>query len=114
MAGCLITLMPPKLVVRFGDQVSVNCTTSATNISEMGWEASVGATGMKNSSWVTWMVEKLIYWTVQPMCFVNLENGVQCFESPAITVYSEYKSSKCAIHYLQFSSRRNSPIKSLT
>uniref|UniRef100_A0A3Q3JS41 Ig-like domain-containing protein n=1 Tax=Monopterus albus TaxID=43700 RepID=A0A3Q3JS41_MONAL len=71
----------------FGDQVSVNCTTSATNISEMGWEASVGATGMKNSSWVTWMVEKLIYWTVQPMCFVNLENGVQCFESPAITVY---------------------------
>lgn len=78
-------------MVRFGDPVSVNCTTTATDALKMGWETTSGGTGSEHVSAVTWTVEELKDWTVDPKCFVTLEDK-QCQVSLAITLYSEYRS----------------------
>ncbi|XP_045888252.1 hemicentin-1-like isoform X1 [Micropterus dolomieu] len=85
--GCHVILSPDELVVRFGDPASVNCSTSATNVSGMGWEAAVGGTGFKNPPTVTWTVKKLTEWSIKPECYITRNDNSQCFVSPAITVY---------------------------
>lgn len=96
MAGCPLILMPAEVVVRFGDPVSINCSTSATDFWGMGWEVAFGGTGFTNLSAVTWTVEKLRDWTIQAKCYVTLIDN-QCFEMPNITLYSEYKSTDCLL-----------------
>lgn len=100
MADCSLTLMPAEVVVRFGDKISVNCSTSSKEVSAMGWEATIGAAKHKNVSAITWTVEKVDVWTLSPMCYLNKRNGKQCFEVTKITVYSEYKHADSAIFCL--------------
>lgn len=100
MAGCPLTLMPPEIVVRFGDPVSVNCTTSETDAQGMGWEAPFGGTGFEQGPTVTWMVERLENWYILAKCYITRNNGDQCQVMPSITLYSEYKPTDCTIHYL--------------
>ncbi|XP_019949996.1 vascular cell adhesion protein 1 [Paralichthys olivaceus] len=83
---CPVTLMPAEVVVRFGDRASVNCSTSATDFSGMGWEAHVGGTGFKNAPFVIWTVEKLQDWSIKPKCYITRRNQ-QCSAEPTITVY---------------------------
>uniref|UniRef100_A0A668U5M9 Ig-like domain-containing protein n=1 Tax=Oreochromis aureus TaxID=47969 RepID=A0A668U5M9_OREAU len=85
--GCPLTLAPSEIVVRFGDPVSINCSTSATDVEGMGWEAPFGGTGFERPPVVTWRVEKLEEWTPSPSCYVTLVDGSQCTVSPVITVY---------------------------
>lgn len=99
MAVCPLRLTPAKIVVRFGDPASVNCSTSARDVLGMGWEATVGGTGFKDLPVVTWKVEKLEDWTIGPKCFITTATA-QCYMMPSITLYSEYKSRGCTIHYL--------------
>ncbi|XP_038849177.1 uncharacterized protein LOC120047695 isoform X2 [Salvelinus namaycush] len=42
-ASCPVELNPPRVVVRYGDSISVNCTSS-TDPEGMGWEATFGET----------------------------------------------------------------------
>ncbi|XP_051244409.1 intercellular adhesion molecule 5 isoform X2 [Dicentrarchus labrax] len=85
--GCPLVLMPAEAVVRFGDPVSVNCsTTDVAHFEGMGWEAPFGGTGFEKSSLVTWKVENLEEWTIESKCYVNL-NDSQCSVKPDITVY---------------------------
>ncbi len=104
MAGCPLILEPAEIVVRFGDPASVNCSTSATDVVKMGWEATVGGTGFENTSAVTWTVGKLEDWTIKPTCFVTLDDK-QCTREAAVTLYSEYKST----HYLLCSPQGDYP-----
>ncbi|XP_031611685.2 hemicentin-1-like isoform X3 [Oreochromis aureus] len=85
--GCPLTLTPSETVVTFGDPVSINCSTSATDVEGMGWEAPFGGTGFERPPVVTWRVEKLEEWTPSPSCYVTLVDGSQCTVSPVITVY---------------------------
>ncbi|CAI5675800.1 unnamed protein product [Oreochromis niloticus] len=85
--GCPLTLTPSETVVTFGDPVSINCSTSATDVQGMGWEAPFGGTGFERPPVVTWRVEKLEEWTPSPSCYVTLVDGSQCTVSPVITVY---------------------------
>ncbi|KAF7666017.1 hypothetical protein LDENG_00122330 [Lucifuga dentata] len=71
---CPLKLMPAKIVVRYGDPASANCSTSSTNYVGMGWEASLGSTGILNTTSVTWKVEKLEDWTMEPKCYITLNN----------------------------------------
>lgn len=84
--GCPLTLTPAEVVVRFGDPVSVNCSTSATDVWKMGWEAVIGGMGSENVSTITWAVEKLEEWTIEPKCFVTLTDN-QCNRIAAVTLY---------------------------
>uniref|UniRef100_A0A4W6FWB2 Ig-like domain-containing protein n=1 Tax=Lates calcarifer TaxID=8187 RepID=A0A4W6FWB2_LATCA len=87
MAGCPLILMPPEIVVRFGDPVSVNCTTSETDAQGMGWEAPSGGTGFEKGPTVTWMVESLENWYILAKCYITRNNGDQCQVMPSITLY---------------------------
>ncbi|XP_035511008.1 intercellular adhesion molecule 5 [Morone saxatilis] len=84
--GCPLELMPAEAVVKFGDPVSVNCSTTDPDFLQMGWEAPFGGTGFENSSLVTWKVDKLQEWTIESKCLVTLTYD-QCSVMPDITVY---------------------------
>uniref|UniRef100_A0A3B4G6M6 Ig-like domain-containing protein n=1 Tax=Pundamilia nyererei TaxID=303518 RepID=A0A3B4G6M6_9CICH len=87
VTGCPPTLTPSEMVVRFGDPVLINCSTSATDVQGMGWEAPFGGTGFERPPVVTWRVDKVEEWTPNPFCYVTLVNGSQCTVNPLITVY---------------------------
>uniref|UniRef100_A0A669CV93 Ig-like domain-containing protein n=1 Tax=Oreochromis niloticus TaxID=8128 RepID=A0A669CV93_ORENI len=87
MAGCSLTVNPSEIVVRFGDPVSVNCSTSARYVTGMGWEAPFGGTGFERPPVVTWRVDKLEEWTPSPFCYATLDDGSQCTLRPVITIF---------------------------
>lgn len=57
----------------------------------MGWEAIYGTgTGLRDGvSSVALKIDSVKDWKMEPQCFVNLENGVQCSETLSFTVYSK-------------------------
>ncbi|KAM9843450.1 vascular cell adhesion protein 1 isoform 3-T3 [Aulostomus maculatus] len=81
-----LTLTPAEIVVRFGDPASINCSTSDSGFFGMGWEASEGRTWHANVSEVTWRVDKVEDWDLEPFCYISFENH-QCALSPLITLY---------------------------
>ncbi|KAL3986904.1 zygote arrest protein 1 [Sarotherodon galilaeus] len=85
--GCPLSLMPSEIVVRFGDPVSINCSTSATDVEGMGWMAPAGHTGFESLTAATWMIEKFQDWASKPSCNITLNDDFQCSVSPVITVY---------------------------
>ncbi|XP_071031005.1 intercellular adhesion molecule 2-like isoform X1 [Oncorhynchus clarkii lewisi] len=86
-ASCPVELNPPRVVVRYGDSVSVNCTTS-TDPEGMGWEVTFGGIGLQgNVNFVTWTVESLMDWTIEPKCYINPQNGSQCTEILPVILY---------------------------
>ncbi|KAL3986907.1 protein CLEC16A [Sarotherodon galilaeus] len=85
--GCPLTLTASEIVVKFGDPISINCSTSATDVEGMGWEAPFGGTGFERPPVVTWRVDQVEEWTPSPSCYATLVDGSQCTVSPLITVY---------------------------
>ncbi|XP_030646272.1 vascular cell adhesion protein 1-like [Chanos chanos] len=72
-----LELHPPKVVVRYGDPVSVNCSTSTKHIG-LGWEATVGAVDLRDDvNVITWTVPALTDWVVEPICYVNTDDEQQ-------------------------------------
>uniref|UniRef100_A0A673YAJ8 Ig-like domain-containing protein n=1 Tax=Salmo trutta TaxID=8032 RepID=A0A673YAJ8_SALTR len=77
-ASCPLELNPPRVVVRYGDSVSVTCSTSSTDHEGMGWEATFGGTGFEQEvNVVTWTVDSLTDWTIKPKCYVTLNDSNQ-------------------------------------
>ncbi|KAM9473887.1 vascular cell adhesion protein 1-like isoform 2-T2 [Salvelinus alpinus] len=73
-----LELNPPRVVVRYGDSVSVNCSTSSTDHEGMGWEATYGGTGFEQDvNVVTWTVDKRTDWTIEPKCYITLNDEGQ-------------------------------------
>ncbi|XP_064844259.1 hemicentin-1-like [Oncorhynchus masou masou] len=86
-AACPIELNPLTLVVRYGDSVSVNCSTSSTDYEGMGWEATLGGTALEEVNYVIWNVENLTDWTIQPACYLTQKDGEQCLEKFPVILY---------------------------
>ncbi|XP_074553255.1 uncharacterized protein LOC141809915 [Halichoeres trimaculatus] len=84
--GCPLVLTPPEIVVKYGDPASINCSTSASDADIMGWEATVGGT-LSQPPTVTWRVEELQMWDIQPKCFLTRLNNEQCTMMPKVTLY---------------------------
>ncbi|KAK9534774.1 hypothetical protein VZT92_007197 [Zoarces viviparus] len=90
-ASCPLELSPPSVVVRYGDSVSVNCSTSESLFKGMGWEASVGGTGVEQVSHLAWTVASLTDWTASPSCFINPSRDShfpQCTQDPTVVLYT--------------------------
>lgn len=88
-ASCPIELSPPSVVVRYGDPVSVNCSTSEIQHGGMGWEATQGGRSLEyNVQHLTWTVENLTDWPISPSCFLNMPNE-QCSRKPKVVLYSK-------------------------
>ncbi|XP_051995626.1 intercellular adhesion molecule 5 isoform X6 [Xyrauchen texanus] len=82
---CPVQLNPPRLVARYDSPVSVNCSAAVAH-EGMGWEASEGSVPMTEDSLITWNVQNLRQWDIQPMCFINF-NGEQCTSPLPTTIY---------------------------
>ncbi|XP_051988565.1 hemicentin-2-like [Xyrauchen texanus] len=76
--------LSPSTVVRYGDSVSVNCSTSVPH-DGMGWESSEGGVPMTSDSLITLRVANLRRWDLVPICYINY-NEEQCvIDVPIIT-----------------------------
>lgn len=80
-------MTPAEIVVRFGDPASIKCNTLTTDFDTSGWEAKIEDKAFDQSS-LTWEVNALEDWDIEPRCFVSVESS-RCFVTPVITVYSE-------------------------
>ncbi|XP_049416447.1 hemicentin-1-like [Epinephelus fuscoguttatus] len=90
-ASCPIELSPPSVVVKYGDSVSINCSTSEVLFQGMGWEATEGGKSLEKVNHVVWTVANLKEWGVSPLCFINPireSHFNQCLESPKVVLYT--------------------------
>ncbi|KAJ7992520.1 hypothetical protein DPEC_G00279530 [Dallia pectoralis] len=75
-ASSQLEFNPPSVVVKYGDPVSVLCSTSHPKPNGMGWEATIGGVSFQpDVSSVTWTVDKLEDWTIEPMCYISTVDG---------------------------------------
>lgn len=91
-APCPLELSESRVVVKLGDSVSINCSTSEKEFEGIGWEATTGGIPLTNRSHLTWTVENLDSWDTSAECFFNpLSNSrlVQCLVSPDVVLYSK-------------------------
>ncbi|XP_045888380.1 hemicentin-2-like isoform X2 [Micropterus dolomieu] len=87
-SSCL-EMSPPRVVVRFGDSFSVNCS-SKIKASGMGWESSNGGIPLReNATFLTLKATAVKEWDLNPICFINPfgSDNKQCLESLPVTVY---------------------------
>lgn len=85
-APCPIEISPDSVVVKYGDPVTVNCTTSRSDIGGIGWEAPQGGTRMKAVSVLPWTVASLTDWNMSPMCYFSSEE--QCSITLGLVIYT--------------------------
>ncbi|XP_069571703.1 hemicentin-2 [Brachyistius frenatus] len=85
--SCPIELSPPRVVVKYGGRVSVNCTTSESQYRGIGWEASQNGTGVQQVNPLPWTVESLTDWDITTFCFLNLHPKEQCLKTLDIVLY---------------------------
>ncbi|XP_056310192.1 vascular cell adhesion protein 1-like [Danio aesculapii] len=86
LAECPLQISPQSVVVKYGDSVSVNCSTSVTHHG-MGWESTVGAVPLSRDSLIILRVSKLTYWEMQPpFCYIAYDEQ-QCKVDLPVTVY---------------------------
>ncbi|KAK1153755.1 intercellular adhesion molecule 5-like isoform X1 [Acipenser oxyrinchus oxyrinchus] len=87
-AVCDVNIDPSRVVVRFGDPVTVNCSTTREDVMEAGWEASVSPVKEENSKTAVWNVSSLTVWDAEPKCFINYNNEPrQCVEKLDLVIY---------------------------
>nr|XP_015204452.1 PREDICTED: intercellular adhesion molecule 5 [Lepisosteus oculatus] len=106
---CPLEISPQRVVVRYGDPVTANCTTTQT-ARGIGWEATVGSTGMKaDVQSVTWNVSSLTDWTAEPKCDKKFRFHLitamdklskYCFEYCFERIYQGYKDTYVHTHIL--------------
>lgn len=89
IAACPVILTPAEVVVRFGDPLSINCSTWAANVEEIDFIVSFGKKQVEQPLSVSWAVAEVKEWAVKAECFVTLGKN-QCFQMPNVIVYSEY------------------------
>ncbi|XP_072560780.1 intercellular adhesion molecule 1-like [Paramormyrops kingsleyae] len=125
-AGGCLELHPPRVVVRHGDPVSVNCTVSRDH-SGMGWKAPVDDVPITPGvQFLTWRVESLRIWDLMPLCYANRPGKPQCKERLSVTVYkppdsvsvSSVKSAHSMVEESQYQLKCEiqniAPVQSLT
>ncbi|XP_056310190.1 vascular cell adhesion protein 1-like [Danio aesculapii] len=86
LAECPLQISPQSVVVKYGDSVSVNCSTSVTH-QGMGWESTMGAVSLSIASLITLRVSELTDWDIYtPFCYINYDRQ-QCTVDLPVTVY---------------------------
>uniref|UniRef100_A0A8C7J664 Ig-like domain-containing protein n=1 Tax=Oncorhynchus kisutch TaxID=8019 RepID=A0A8C7J664_ONCKI len=84
-----LELNPPRVVVRYGDSVSGNCSTSSTDHDGMGWEDTFGGTSFEQDvNIVTWTVDNLTDWTIEPTCYIILIDSKQPSKVLPVILYN--------------------------
>ena len=79
---------PPRLVVKYGDPTSVNCSVCQNCQSNFGLEIPVG-NQERNGTLISWSVDHLTEWSLSVLCYYTAEAGHQCCSNLEITLYSK-------------------------
>ncbi|KAG7505129.1 intercellular adhesion molecule 1 [Solea senegalensis] len=90
-SSCPVELSPSRVVVRYGDSVSVNCSTSETHFDGIGWESPLGGRNTEKVNHLTWTVKNLTHWDISPFCFITPSPNStfsMCFKSAEVVLYS--------------------------
>ncbi|KAL0992892.1 hypothetical protein UPYG_G00100630 [Umbra pygmaea] len=84
---CSLELKPSRVVVGFGEPVSVSCEASRP-VRVLGWESAIGAAHTQQDSAVQWKVDSLIDWIEEPICYgVFFTAPRQCEEKLNLILY---------------------------
>uniref|UniRef100_A0A3B4G4U4 Intercellular adhesion molecule 1-like n=1 Tax=Pundamilia nyererei TaxID=303518 RepID=A0A3B4G4U4_9CICH len=87
-ASCSLQISPPRVVVRFGDSFSANCTSSSDQTNGMGWESThQGVDLTQGVTSLPFKIDSVPEWKMEPMCYVNSRDGDQCTKTLPVTVY---------------------------
>ncbi|XP_072225669.1 vascular cell adhesion protein 1-like [Leuresthes tenuis] len=85
--GCSLILKPSRVVVGFGEPVSVSCE-AARPVRVLGWESAISATHTQEDRSVQWKVDSLIDWIEEPICYgVFYTAPRQCEEKLNLVLY---------------------------
>ncbi|XP_051797533.1 hemicentin-1-like [Acanthochromis polyacanthus] len=85
--GCSLILKPSRVVVGFGESVSVSCE-AARPVRVLGWESAISATHTQEDRSVQWKVDSLIDWIEEPICYgVFFTAPRQCEEKLNLVLY---------------------------
>lgn len=95
--GCPLMLMPAEATVRFGDPVTINCTSSAPAILGITWDASTGEATLADVTVATWSLRQMTEWSGEARCILNLGDRL-CSKVPIITLYKPPDNVFVRIH----------------
>ncbi|XP_026883101.2 hemicentin-1 isoform X1 [Electrophorus electricus] len=85
--SCSLEISPPRVVVGFGEPVSVSCVASRP-VRVLGWESAIGALHTQHDLTVQWQVDSLIDWIEEPICYgVFFTAPRQCEEKLNLVLY---------------------------
>ncbi|XP_075942835.1 vascular cell adhesion protein 1-like [Anarhichas minor] len=85
--GCSLILKPSRVVVGFGEPVSVSCE-AARPVRVLGWESAISAAHTQQELSVQWKVDSLIDWIEEPICYgVFFTAPRQCEEKLNLVLY---------------------------
>lgn len=86
--GCSLVLKPSRVVVGFGESVSVSCEATRP-VRVLGWESSISAVHTQQDLSVQWKADSLIDWIEEPICYgVFFTAPRQCEEKLNLVLYS--------------------------
>ncbi|MGH0170694.1 UNVERIFIED_CONTAM: hypothetical protein FKN15_059692 [Acipenser sinensis] len=86
--ACDVNMDPSRVVVRFGDPVTLSCSTTREDVLATGWESSVSPVYEQDSKIAVWNVSSLTVWDAEPKCFINYKNEPrQCVEKLDLVIY---------------------------
>uniref|UniRef100_A0A672QJX5 Protein turtle homolog A-like n=1 Tax=Sinocyclocheilus grahami TaxID=75366 RepID=A0A672QJX5_SINGR len=87
--SCSLEISPSRIVVKFGDPVSVSCVASRP-VRVLGWESVIAASYTQNDLSVQWRVDSLTDWIEEPICYgVFFTAPRQCEEKLNIVLYKK-------------------------
>uniref|UniRef100_A0A3B4G7Y7 Ig-like domain-containing protein n=1 Tax=Pundamilia nyererei TaxID=303518 RepID=A0A3B4G7Y7_9CICH len=86
--SCPFDITTPRVVVRFGDSFSANCTSLSDQTEGMGWESTYGGVDFtQNVTSLPFKIDSVPEWKMEPICYVNSRDGDQCTKVLPVTVY---------------------------
>lgn len=91
-ASCPIELNPHSVVLKHGEPVSINCSTTETDFDGLGWEATEGGATPEIVNHRIWSVQNLTNWEVSVACYINpspVSTFGQCSKKANIVLYSK-------------------------
>uniref|UniRef100_A0A672IY14 Ig-like domain-containing protein n=1 Tax=Salarias fasciatus TaxID=181472 RepID=A0A672IY14_SALFA len=84
--SCPLELSPPRVVVKYGDPVTISCMTWKRDHDGMGWEAPQGGKSISNVTSSNWTVDSLTEWDMSPICFFA-SHYKGCTITPGLVLY---------------------------
>ncbi|XP_051573296.1 hemicentin-1-like isoform X1 [Myxocyprinus asiaticus] len=97
--SCFLEISPSRVVVKFGDPVSVSCVASRP-VRVLGWESIIGASHTQHDLSVQWQVDSLTDWIEEPICYgVFFTAPRQCEEKLNLVLYKKPDSVSIRLNH---------------